>query len=292
MNSADTHSTDATDAVGVPPTPPEAHQKADLENQFTQLLREALTQPGMINAAYRAFYPYSIGNQMLAALQLTMRGMPLSPIASFNAWKNKGRRVRKGQKAIGLYMPVTVTHCQDKADTDHAAADDKESGGFTVFMLRNNWFSLDQTDGEPFAPEQVVPSWDAATAMAALEVREVPFNDVRGNIPGYAMGRTIALNPLNVMKHKTRFHEIAHVVLGHTVDSEMVDEDVLSVSVMEAEAESVAYLLCALLDLPGQAQSRHYIQHWLDGDALTEKSARRIFGAADRIMKAGQPVMQ
>lgn len=157
MNAANTHSTDATDAVGVPPTPPEAHQKAGLENQFTQLLREALTQPGMVNAAYRAFHQYSIGNQMLAAIQLTMRGLPLSPIASFNAWKKKGRHVRKGQKAIGLFMPVSVKR-RDNASADIGAVGDEEDGTFMVFMLRNNWFSLDQTQGEPFAPEQVVPS--------------------------------------------------------------------------------------------------------------------------------------
>ena len=52
----------------------------------------------------------------------------------------------------------------------------------------------------------------------------------------------------------------------------------------------VPYLLCALLDLPGQAESRFYIQGWLQGGTLPEKSAKRIFGAADRIMKAGQPV--
>jgi hypothetical protein len=52
----------------------------------------------------------------------------------------------------------------------------------------------------------------------------------------------------------------------------------------------LSYLLCALLDLPGQAESRFYIQGWLQGGTLPEKSAKRIFGAADRIMKAGQPV--
>ena len=55
-------------------------------------------------------------------------------------------------------------------------------------------------------------------------------------------------------------------------------------------AEIRTYLLCALLDLPGQAESRFYIQGWLQGGTLPEKSAKRIFGAADRIMKAGQPV--
>ena len=52
------------------------------------------------------------------------------------------------------------------------------------------------------------------------------------------------------------------------------------------------YLLCALLDLPGQAESRQHIQSWLQGAELPEKNAKRIFGAADRIMKAGQPVQR
>ena len=99
-----------------------------------------------------------------------------------------------------------------------------------------------------------------------------------------------APNPLNPLKHKTRFHEMAHVVLGHTAVADMHDDEALTRQIEEAEAEGVAYLLCALLDLPGQAESRFYIQSWLQGETLPEKSAKRIFGAADRIMKAGQPV--
>jgi hypothetical protein len=261
----------ATDAVGVPPPPSEAHQKAGLENQFTQLLREALTHPGVVNAAYCAFHHYSMSNQLLAAVQLTRRGLPLSPTASFNGWNEKGRSVRKGQKAVGLFMPVSDKR-KDMIGAQTATADDEENATFTVFMLRNNWFSLDQTDGEPFAPEQVVPSWDAGTTMSALDVRKEPFNDVRGNLLGYAMARTIALNPLNDMKHKTRFHELVQVVLGRTAVSEMVDEEELLISVMEAKAESVAYRLCALLNLPGQAQSRHYIQHWLTARCCRRKA--------------------
>jgi hypothetical protein len=76
-------------------------------------------------------------------------------------------------------------------------------------------------------------------------------------------------------------------VLGHTADADMHDDETLTRDIKEAEG--VAYLLCALLDLPGQAERRFYIQGWLQGAALPEKSAKRIFGAADRIMKAGQP---
>jgi hypothetical protein len=54
------------------------------------------------------------------------------------------------------------------------------------------------------------------------------------------------------------------------------------------EAEAVAMLLCESLELPGSEYARGYIQHWLSGDVIPEKSAMKIFGAADRILKAGQ----
>jgi len=233
---------------------------------------------------------------LLAALQLLAKGLPLAPIASFNAWREKGRFVKKGEKAICLFMPVSVKRRADKnAPTEPAvsaeAAVAVDGGGtFNKFMLRPNWFSLNQTEGDEFIAESITPAWDAATAMAALDIVEEPFEHLQGNYLGYACGRSIGISPLNPLKHKTRFHEMAHVVLGHTADADMHDDEALTRQIEEAEAEGVAYLLCALLDLPGQAESRFYIQSWLQGAELPEKCAKRIFGAADRIMKAGQPV--
>ena len=251
------------------------------------ILQEALTRPGMMNEAYRAFKNYSLGNQILAAVQLHAKGLPLAPIASFNAWRQQGRFVKKGEKAISLFMPVNVKRRADKG----AEAEEGDAATFSVFMLRPNWFSLDQTEGDEFVPERVSPEWDAALAMAALDIVEEPFRQLLGNCMGYARHRNIGISPLNPFKHKTRFHEMAHVVLGHTADADMTDDETMPrhLDLEEAEAEGVAYLMCTLLDLPGQAESRDYIQVWLNGGALPEKSAKRIFGAADRIMKAGEP---
>ena len=265
----------------------EGGQAQDL-GDMRAILQEALTRPGVMNQAYRAFHNYSIGNQMLAAIQLYAKGLPLAPIASFNAWREKGRFVKKGEKAISLFMPISVKRRAEKG----ATADVPEAGEgatFSVYMLRPNWFSLNQTEGDEFVVESVVPTWDAVTAMAALDIVEEPFRQLLGNRLGYASGRTIGISPLNPLKHKTRFHEMAHVALGHTAVGDMQDDETLTRQLEEAEAEGVAYLLCALLDLPGQAESRFYIQGWLQGAALPEKSAKRIFGATDRIMKAGQP---
>lgn len=69
----------------------------------------------------------------------------------------------------------------------------------------------------------------------------------------------------------------------------MQDDERTPRNLREVEAESVAYLLCSLLELPGKAESRGYLQAWLGSESLTEQTARRIFAAADRILKAGQP---
>lgn len=299
MNAPTTHTTHhAKDAQFLAP---ETHPRAAVEVEFRAILQEALTRPGVVNEAYRAFHHYSIGNQILAAMQLAARGLRLSPIASFNAWKEKGRFVQKGQKALSLWMPVSVK-CRkqkgaaagDSADSaDSAESGDDQGGQFNVFMLRVNWFSLEQTEGADFEPELIVPTWDAQVALAALDVTEVPFEQLRGNVLGYAQSRSIAISPLNLLKHKTRFHELAHVVLGHTAENDVIDmsdTEATPRDIHEVEAEGVAYLLCVLLDLPGQAESRDYLQGWLDGRELPEKSAKRIFGVADKIMKAGQPV--
>ena len=56
----------------------------------------------------------------------------------------------------------------------------------------------------------------------------------------------------------------------------------------ECEAESVALLCCAALDLPGVAFSRGYIQSWWGaGNPIPERSAQRILKAADQILRAG-----
>jgi hypothetical protein len=60
----------------------------------------------------------------------------------------------------------------------------------------------------------------------------------------------------------------------------------LSRNIREVEAESVALICCEALGLPGAEFSRGYIQHW--GSEIPEKSARRIFTAADKILKAGR----
>lgn len=246
---------------------------------WSTLLSDAVNKPGVISSAYSAFHNYSLGNQVLAYSQVAGRGLELSPIATYKKWQELGRQVKKGEKAIALVMPVTINKKDD--------AGNKTDDCFQAFVLRNNWFCLSQTEGEDFANEVKTPSWDAEKALAALNITQVSFASADGNCQGYATGRSVAVNPVAQYPHKTRFHELAHVVLGHTAEATMHDDERTPRDIREVEAESVAYILCSVLDLPGLEESRGYIQHWLSSSEVTDKSAQKIFGAAEKILKAG-----
>src|SRR6059036_3852857 len=86
-----------------------ATQPTERQNdiQFRQLLEEAVNKPGTLMRAYSLFWNYSLGNQVLALIQANQRNIPLGPIASFNRWKELGRHVKRGEKAIELCMPLT-----------------------------------------------------------------------------------------------------------------------------------------------------------------------------------------
>ena len=244
---------------------------------FAALLDRAITEPGVIMAAYHAFHNYSLGNQLLAWVQCLERGLPLGPLATFPGWMAKGRPVQKGSKALSLWQPITVkTKGNPEDPTDEGAR-------FTRFRLRAAWFVLAQTAGADVTPDPL-PTWDADRACQALGVARIPFASLDGNTQGYAQGRAIAINPVAGLPLKTLCHELAHILLGHT---EAGDETARGLR--EVEAEAVALCCLAALDLPGQAECRGYIQRWNQGGgAIPEKSAQKIMKVAGQILTAGQ----
>ena len=253
---------------------------------FAALLEQATTEPGRISAAYSMFWNYSIGNQLAALFQCAARGIEPGPLACFNRWKELGRHVRKGEKAIELCMPITKKRTIER--TDDAGHTTTEEAHFRRFIFRRNWFVLSQTDGQPFtAPEP--PAWSKARALAALDIAEEPFAMMDGNCQGYAKARTVAVSPIAAHPYKTLFHELAHVLIGHTAEAEQRDDERTPRNIRELEAEATAMLVCAALQIPGVEDSRGYIQHWYGtGQPIPEASARKIFTTADAIIRAGR----
>jgi hypothetical protein len=200
--------------------------------------------------------------------------------------------VKKGEKAITLCMPVKV-----KRERIHSRPDDQvnleveASDGFlrTVFVYRRNWFVLFQTDGKEYVLAEL-PDWQESRALHSLGIERTAFDATNGNIQGFAIAKKVAVSPIAVLPHKTLFHEVAHVVLGHTEEfGQLIDEDVTPRNLREVEAEAVALICCESLGLSGADECRGYIQHWLGKELISERCAQRIFKVADQVLRAGRP---
>ena len=246
---------------------------------WAALLSEAVTKPGLVLEAYSAFHNYSLGNQLLALVQCQRRHIQPGPIKTFPGWQALRRNVRRGERALILCMPITGR----RRDAEGAA----ENATYTTFVYKPRWFVLAQTEGEEL-PAPTIPEYDTERALDTLGIERVPFDLTDGNCQGFARKRQVAVNPLAQLPHKTLFHEVAHVVLGHTAEGECADTELTPRSLREAEAEAVALLCCESLALDGAAYCRGYVQHWLAGDVIPEQSAQKIFRAADSILKAGR----
>jgi antirestriction protein ArdC len=256
----------------------------DRTTSWRLLLRDALTTPGAMHEAYRRFHRYSLRNQLLAMAQCQARGITPGPLATLQQWRALGRSVLRGEKALVLCMPVRRKH-EAIAKSDDEPADDEPAVADVArpfFVHRARWFVLSQTDGEAYEAAEL-PSWNEAVALHSLGIERVAFDAMDGNAQGYSVGQRIAINPVAALPSKTLFHEVAHIILGHTAPGCVVARNV-----QELEAESVALLCLDALDLPGAEYCRGYVQAWATSDDLTDDVASRIMTAADAVLRAGQ----
>ncbi len=258
--------------------------------KWSSLLVETLNKPGMIMEAYSQFHSYSIGNQILALVQCHERGLEPGPINTFPGWQALGRSVKRGEHALTLCMPITR---KVRDEESHDSESENHERTFTSFVYKPRWFVVSQTVGDEFT-QPCLPDWNAQQALAGMDIEQISFTHTDGNCQGYAKRRQIAINPVAQLPHTTLFHEAAHVILGHTTEADFADTERTPKNLREVEAEAVALLCCEALNLEGATYCRGYIQNWLypavgyNGAGIPEKSAQKIFHAADQILRAGR----
>ena len=88
----------------------------------------------------------------------------------------------------------------------------------------------------------------------------------------------IALRPVKV---KTLFHEWAHALLHYDPNPALRPTR----EIAEAEAESVAYVLCRMVGLDAEETSRDYILNWGGKAEVLEASLGNIARAVKQIAK-------
>ena len=225
--------------------------------------------------AAASFHSYSFNNVMLILAQRP----DATRVAGFRSWQQRGRQVRKGEKAIRIYgySSRTVT------DTDPATGDEQTRKVPTFPIL--SVFDHSQTDpieGHP-QPEEITELltgadpdaiYDRVAAVMTGGGWSVTREPIASSANGYTTtdgSRRIVVNDSvePAAAAKTMIHEAAHSLMHAP---ELVGMDArrdLHRGRMEVEAESVAYVLAGLLGLDTSAYSVGYIAGWADGDLST-----------------------
>lgn len=241
------------------------------------------------------FHRYSLNNQLLILTQKP----DATRVAGFNKWKELGRSVNKGEKAIWIYAPM-VKKIQVE-DDNGATKRENRVVGFKVVPV----FDVSSTSGDPL-PEPPLISVSHLSGRAPDGMHEDLDDQIDGHgyrleyrdlgegadvANGYTdpVAKTVVINSRgsHAQQAKTKAHELAHIELGHT---ERTDEYHTGAggqrSTMEVEAESVAYVVSRRygLESPGD-WSFGYIQSWAQGDReKVRRTAEAVVKATDRIM--------
>lgn len=201
-------------------------------------------------ARFHRYSPYNIFLILLACPEATH-------VAGFHKWRSMDRFVHKGEKGIPILAPVLV---RDENGEDEEA---KKLVGFKVVYV----FDVSQTDGEPL-PEP--PNWKSSERDAMLQEQLTRFakskgiaievRELAGDIQGVSLKGSILLS--EDAGTKTLIHELAHELM-HQGKERMRDR-----TLIELEAESVAYVVARHFGLGGLASPNYVALHGADAELI------------------------
>lgn len=243
----------------------------------------------------------SFRNQLLVQIQAP----GTTSVATYGAWQNAGRQVRKGEKALTILAPIIIKRAKDNGDADET---DTKLVGFRPMPT----FAGSQTDpmpgtaGRPL-PEpisitknieadeafessvetlQAVALGLGASVVSGVELRPRQAGDLPG-AHGWFELRTkrivvIMGETTRSQVFKTLAHEIAHALLHGGEDHHGRAEQ-------EVEAESTAFVVSSVLGLETGSYSFPYVASWANeknAQAMVLQSGQRIVKATNKILDA------
>lgn len=277
-------------------TPPREAPAYLTEATALSRFHEAFANPGLLRQISTA-HVLSIGNQWYVIMQNRDAKRDGSISGPFSFWKGIGRKVKKNEKGMFVLTPVPFETTR-KDETGNVLRDDNGDpikDKRLSFQLRPTRFDLSQTEG-PDVKFPEVP-FDLGQLLCTLEVELVPFTMDNNACGGYCYGTPdgdfLAINPLYPDPLGVLFHELAHIVLGHTQETTSVfvtDEDRTPRNLREIGAEGTNLILQSTLgNTDAEAYSRGYIQNWnrTKLEDMPEALARDIFSTGDIIYRAG-----
>ncbi|WP_280454796.1 ImmA/IrrE family metallo-endopeptidase [Nocardia brasiliensis] len=244
-----------------------------------------------------SFHHYSLNNTLLILAQCPTA----SQVAGWDKWRKLGRKVNQ-KCSIRIYGRPFYT----VKDKDAKTGEETKRRVACRPPIVCVW-DISQTEpipgmAQPGELARRLSGEDDANIYdrVATVLLERGWDVSREEIPGEKNGYTTLTGPRRVVVDaglapaqaaKTLIHELAHVILH--ADPFRAAEDAgdeippLHRGIWETEAESVAYVVAAMLGLDTSDYSVGYVAGWTDGNSdLVAQTATRVHAAAVEIAKA------
>lgn len=230
------------------------------------------------------FRRYSLGNIMLIGFQRP----DATHVAGYRTWQRLGRHVKQGERGIRILAPIV----RRKKNSDHGEDAGEEDAERELVSFRGACvFDIAQTEGRPL-PEFAKVGGDPAEYLERLKTMvaergiALDYSDSM-RAEGLTSGKKIVLRSglSSAEAFSTLVHELAHVRLHFGGDEK---HRTSSKTVLETEAEAVAFVVSQAIGLDAAGASSDYIQLW-DGDKDTLlRSLERIRADVGEILNGIQ----
>lgn len=219
------------------------------------------------------FHRYSFSNTLLILAQRP----DATQVAGFRSWQRMNRFVKKGEKAIKIFVPMT------KKQVDAETGEEEKK----LFFGIGNVFDVSQTNGEEL-PRVEVPVLEGNEGLElynrtkelleadGLTVEWMPLEEAQRhpNLMGYLRPDEKLVRVRGDVSQrqqtKTILHEAAHYVGGHGSCSGISRDEA------ETEAESVAYVVAARFGIDTGERSFPYVATWSKDKAVFKAVLGRI----------------
>jgi hypothetical protein len=231
------------------------------------------------------FHTYSPNNVMLIMLQNPYA----TRVAGYRAWQALDHQVMAKESALRIFAPMKYK--RDDAPEGERAS---EVRGFKLVPV----FDISQTEGPELAealsklsglaPEGVFATLTefASTIGFRVELPETLESGANGDTT-HSLGRIrVVASNSEAQQVKTLAHEIGHALLH---DPEVSGTKELTRGLMELEAESTAYVICAALGMDTSDYSFGYVAGWAGG---APEAVQGIKASTSRIQKATSAVLR
>jgi antirestriction protein ArdC len=245
-------------------------------------------------ASRRHFHQYSLSNQLLIAMQCPHA----TRVAGFRAWLKLGYCVRRGERALRIWVPMPPSQKELEAwRRAGAVAAEKPRTRFRLGPVFDRSqvqelpppakpISLDPPicliDGDDLA-WAMTPLTRLADELGATVVVEAMPESQGGFFDPYI--QTIGLNERRSVNHrvKTLIHELGHALLRQRTPAD--GAPAFSYSEEELVVESVAYTVCGSIGLDTSDYSIPYLASWSERAGLDtiQAAAQTIDQIAKRI---------